>query len=278
MRSGGYVRNENALRLRRRVRALGRRRAGAERRPRSSASFGNGFVARNASQRPSCSSSCAPSTSAASVLVLRDRRVVEQLDRDRLAVRGHRRSSRAPPSDRSSDRTARTSARRAAAARRSATARRIDGAGVSNVNFTPSLSTPPVALFVPAGTSTLYVVACGNRTSGSNSIVRVPIQRQRPFGVGVSFTGIVRGGIVLRRHRDHRLAERHAQLGRERHRRPRASSAARADPCRSSFVVAGGSSVDAGGGNVPLITLPVRGGGCDFGRSANALLVGRPPP
>src|SRR5262245_11481011 len=63
------------------------------------------------------------------------------------------------------------------------------GGGVSNENFTTSLSTPPVALFVPAGISTWYVVACGNRTSGSNKIVRVPIQRQRPFGSGDSFTG-----------------------------------------------------------------------------------------
>jgi hypothetical protein len=33
------------------------------------------------------------------------------------------------------------------------------------------------------------VVACGNRTCGSNKIVRVPIQRHLPAGVGVSLTG-----------------------------------------------------------------------------------------
>src|SRR4030095_8526505 len=49
----------------------------------------------------------------------------------------------------------------------------------------------PAALLVPAGTSTWYVVACGNRTFGSNRIVRVPIHRQLPGGCGVSFTGVV---------------------------------------------------------------------------------------
>ena len=65
------------------------------------------------------------------------------------------------------------------------------GAGVSNVKRVLSLSTPPTALFVPALISIWYVVACGNRTSGSNSTVRVPIQRQWPFGVGVSITGTI---------------------------------------------------------------------------------------
>jgi hypothetical protein len=65
------------------------------------------------------------------------------------------------------------------------------GAGVSNVNFVAVFSTPPVALFVPTGTSTLYVVACGKRMSGSNSTVRVPIQRQLPFGCGLSTSGTV---------------------------------------------------------------------------------------
>src|SRR2546430_15275249 len=50
---------------------------------------------------------------------------------------------------------------------------------------------PRVALVVPAGISTLYVVACGKRTSGSNTIVRVPIQRHAPLGCGESFTGVV---------------------------------------------------------------------------------------
>src|SRR5688500_11332348 len=64
------------------------------------------------------------------------------------------------------------------------------GAGVSNVNLVAAFSAPPFADLVPAGTSTVYVVACGNRTSGSNRIVRVPIQRQLPFGCGASFTGV----------------------------------------------------------------------------------------
>src|SRR5215510_2447359 len=65
------------------------------------------------------------------------------------------------------------------------------GAGVSNWNATPLASLMPVALVVPDGISTLYVVACGNRTSGSNRSVRVPIQRHLPLGVGDSFTGTV---------------------------------------------------------------------------------------
>jgi hypothetical protein len=52
-----------------------------------------------------------------------------------------------------------------------------------------AFSTPPLTDLVPAGTSTVYVVACGNRISGSNSTVRVPSQRQLPLGCGVSFTG-----------------------------------------------------------------------------------------
>src|SRR5436853_7786423 len=65
------------------------------------------------------------------------------------------------------------------------------GGGVSNVNFTAFLSSLPVALLVPAGISTWYVVACGNRTTGSNNSVRVPIHRHLPAGVGVSLTGTV---------------------------------------------------------------------------------------
>src|SRR5258705_8009271 len=61
--------------------------------------------------------------------------------------------------------------------------------GVSNVNLTAFLSSLPVALLVPAGISTWYVVACGNRTTGSNRIVRVPIQRHLPAGVGFNVTG-----------------------------------------------------------------------------------------
>src|SRR5215471_10936155 len=63
------------------------------------------------------------------------------------------------------------------------------GGGVVNVNFLACLSTLPSALLVPFGISTVYVVACGKRTSGSKSSVLVPIQRQRPLGVGVSVTG-----------------------------------------------------------------------------------------
>ena len=53
------------------------------------------------------------------------------------------------------------------------------------------LSVEEMARRLGCSKSTVYVVAIGKRTSGSNKIVRVPIQRQRPFGVGVSFTGVV---------------------------------------------------------------------------------------
>ncbi len=60
------------------------------------------------------------------------------------------------------------------------------------MNVLALASVAPVALFVPAGISTLNVVACGRRMSGLNSTVRVPIQRQRPCGgCGVSTTGVV---------------------------------------------------------------------------------------
>src|SRR5262245_13100277 len=67
----------------------------------------------------------------------------------------------------------------------------MPGGGVSNVNFVAALSAAPLALFAPAGTSTVYVVAIGKRTSGSNRIVRVPIQRHLPLGCGESLTGVV---------------------------------------------------------------------------------------
>jgi hypothetical protein len=67
----------------------------------------------------------------------------------------------------------------------------IFGAGVSNENETAFFSVCPVALFVPSGIVILYVVDCGKRGSGSNRIVRVPIQRHLPFGCGSSFTGWV---------------------------------------------------------------------------------------
>src|SRR5687768_12053645 len=63
------------------------------------------------------------------------------------------------------------------------------GAGVANVNETASASAVPFADFVPAGTSTLYSVAIGNRGSGSNIRVFVPSHRHCPAGSGVSFTG-----------------------------------------------------------------------------------------
>ena len=65
----------------------------------------------------------------------------------------------------------------------------IPTGGVSNMNVFAAASASPVTLFVPAGMVTVNVVACGNRISGSNRIVRVPIHRQRPFGVGESVTG-----------------------------------------------------------------------------------------
>src|SRR5687768_770670 len=63
------------------------------------------------------------------------------------------------------------------------------GAGVANLNDTFFLSTAPDALLVPSGISTVYSVAAGNLTSGSNSKVFEPTQRHFPFGVGDSLTG-----------------------------------------------------------------------------------------
>ena len=136
------------------------------------------------------------------------------------------------------------------------------------MNFVPSLRTPPFALFVPAAISTWYVVACGNRTSGSNSSVRVPIQRHVPFGVGTSFTGTLAAASSC---------DVTATIGCE---NVTLSSGAYGTlpsgmnrSTRRSFpasLLAGGRSDDGGGGNAPLIVCPVRGGGCDRSRSANA--------
>ena len=64
------------------------------------------------------------------------------------------------------------------------------------MNLTGCASLSPLALAVPAGTSTAYVVACGNRTSGSKTIVRVPIQRHLPRGCGDSATGVAAAASV----------------------------------------------------------------------------------
>ena len=80
----------------------------------------SGCGARNASQRPSCSSFFAASTSAAICLSFAISAASSMRSALRLAVpalrRGDLELARAPRADRSSDRTARTSARRGAAA------------------------------------------------------------------------------------------------------------------------------------------------------------------
>src|SRR6185503_9727209 len=105
--------------------------------------------------------------------------------------------------------------------------------------------------------------ACGNRTSGSNKIVRVPIQRQRPFGSGVSFTGVtaaasscdVTATIGWLNVTDSSGASGTSPSGIQRK---------TFKSLLASIGFAGGRFVDAGGGNDPLITLPARGGGCDL--------------
>src|ERR1041384_8128555 len=139
------------------------------------------------------------------------------------------------------------------------------GGGVSNVNRLAAFSAPPVALRVPAGTSTVYVVACGKRTSGSNRIVRVPIQRHLPGGCGVSLTGVVCAAS---------LCEVTATIGWLNVTLSSGASGTlpsgmKRTTCRSlpASLAAGGSSDDGGAGNGVLIVSPVRGGGCDPGRS-----------
>src|SRR3954447_7953385 len=107
--------------------------------------------------------------------------------------------------------------------------------------------------------------------SGGHTIVRVPIHRQLPGGCGETWTGatcaasscdvtatigwlnvtLSSGASGTLPSGIHRSTLRSLSL---------------------SIVVAGGSSVDAGGGKLALIALPVRGGGEDFGRIANACL------
>src|SRR6185503_2843231 len=144
------------------------------------------------------------------------------------------------------------------------------GAGVSNVNRLAALSTPPVALLVPSGTSTLYVVACGNRISGSNRIVRVPIHRHLPRGSGVSLTGVTAAAS---------FCEVTATIGWLNVTLSSGASGTlpsgivrRTWRSLPASLAAGGSSDDGGAGNALLIVWPVRGGGCDPGRSANAVV------
>ena len=116
----------------------------------------------------------------------------------------------------------------------------------------------------------MYVVACGNRISGSNRTVRVPIHRQLPFGCGVSFTGVVPAASPC---------EVTATIGwlnvtLSSGARGTAPSGIQRSTLRSfpASLLAGGNSDDAGGGNAPVIVCPVRGGGCVLARNANACL------
>src|SRR5262249_46035777 len=129
-------------------------------------------------------------------------------------------------------------------------------------------STPPLADFVPAGISTLYVVACGNRTSGSNTIVRVPIHRQRPFGFGDSLTGVVADASAC----DVTAIIGWLNVTLSSGAIGTAPSGMQRSTCKPlpASVGFGGRSDDAGGGNTPAIVAPLCGGGCDLGRSANA--------
>jgi hypothetical protein len=98
--------------------------------------------------------------------------------------------------------------------------------------------------------------------------VRVPIHRHLPLGCGVSFTGVVFAASSC---------DVTATIGCENV--TESSGASGTSPSgiqrrtvSSLFAVdgVGGSSVEAGAGKLSLIVRPVRGGGCEDGRSANA--------
>ncbi len=131
------------------------------------------------------------------------------------------------------------------------------------------MSTLPVADFVPAGISTWYVVACGNRITGSNSSVRVPTQRHAPGGCGVSFTGCTFAASSCDVTATIAWLNVTCSCGAS----GTSPSGAHRKTVRSlplSFVVGGAALLLGGGGKLPLIVLPVRGGGCDFLRSAKS--------
>ena len=92
------------------------------------------------------------------------------------------------------------------------------GGGVPKDHSAAAASVSPLALFVPAGTLTRYVVAIGKRPCGSKSSVRVPTQRHSPGTSGVSRAGTALARqLTVRGERDHRLRERDRELRGQRH-------------------------------------------------------------
>ncbi len=145
------------------------------------------------------------------------------------------------------------------------------GAGVANLNDTFFLRIAPDALLVPAGISTAYSVAAGNLTSGSNSRVFDPIHRHLPFGVGDSFTGTpcatVSACEVIATIGWLKVIDRCGATGTS----PSGAKRSTLSSVPSTFA-AGGFFEVGGGGKVPLIRLPVCGGGSDFSRTAKSVL------
>ena len=148
------------------------------------------------------------------------------------------------------------------------------GAGVANLNDTFFLSTAPDALLVPSGISTAYSaysVAAGNLTSGSNRSVFEPIHRHLPLGVGDSFTGTpcatVSACEVIATIGWLKVIDRCGATG-------TSPSGANLSTLSSvpATLAAGGFFEVGGGGKVPLMTLPVCGGGSDFSRIAKSAL------
>src|SRR5206468_3285994 len=121
----------------------------------------------------------------------------------------------------------------------------------------------------PAGISTVYVVACGKRTSGSKSSVRVPIQRQWPLGVGVSVTGTVAAASpceVTATIGCENVIDSCGAIGTS----PSGDQRSTCSGWCLSLVAAGGGVLPPGGGKLPLRVVPARGGGCERSRSAKS--------
>ncbi len=146
------------------------------------------------------------------------------------------------------------------------------GAGVRKLHETPLARAPPVALVAPAATVARYSLAIAKRPSGSNTSVRVPIQRHSPLGCGSSRTGTPSCASPA--------CESSATIGCENVTESCGASGTSPSGERRSTVsgpVAGASVRDAPavvGGNGVRSVRPGRGGGSDGSRSANGVVRG----
>src|SRR5690606_20923964 len=144
------------------------------------------------------------------------------------------------------------------------------GAGVANVVRNVAASAVPVADRVPAGISSVYSVAIGRRSTGTNRSVRVSSHVHRPGGSGVSRAGgsrasvpatVVSGTIGWLNVIVRCGARSVSPVG----------TTLTTSSARGGSGVAGAGRVTLSAGKPLVMTMPVRGGGGDAGGNRNSV-------